>query len=180
MSSSLVSGLGPTILAVSWLETFIGIAIVALRGRVASRREGKLRWDFIWIVIALVFAFASTCIISAAVFHGLGNYAGDMSIVQLLDCAHWIWISAVVGLVPSVFGKFAIIAMLLAVHKYIGRKRRSALWGLAVLIGATNFVQLVATLYQCNPEGGSYLMPHHGSCTNKHFSGNFSYYQGGE
>lgn len=51
---------GPLVLGVTWTEAALAVVLVALRAKTASFSEGKmpgifgLRWDFLWIVFAMV------------------------------------------------------------------------------------------------------------------------------
>lgn len=47
-------GSAATMLAVSWAEAFVGTSLVFLRWYAARTHAGKMRWDFIWVALAVV------------------------------------------------------------------------------------------------------------------------------
>ncbi|KAF4556138.1 Hypothetical protein D9617_1g080130 [Elsinoe fawcettii] len=178
MTKPLVGGLGHTILGVVWTEAAIGTILVALRAYAASKKHGKWRGDFIWIVVALITALLGSVIVTVAVARGLGNHTRNLSYTQLFEAVKWVWMSIWFGLPPSVFAKFSIIALLLDVQSPSEKKRAYILWGIGFLVASTTFIQIFLSLFQCTPVSRLWLLASEGTCPRNFMSGRFSYFQG--
>ena len=56
-TESAYGGRGPLVMAVTWAEAALALGLVIARLFAASTRQGELRWDFLWIAIAMVSLF---------------------------------------------------------------------------------------------------------------------------
>ncbi|TKA82831.1 hypothetical protein B0A55_01071 [Friedmanniomyces simplex] len=110
-------GNGPLILGVSWSLASIATLLWVGRAWTASLRDGKLRWDFIWVSVAYVFALLGQIIITFSVVHGLGNNVTprtDPSDIRLASLYNWM--SEIVIIFDIAFAKIAIVSFLLMIQ----------------------------------------------------------------
>ncbi|PSK57844.1 hypothetical protein B9Z65_9046 [Elsinoe australis] len=175
---SALGGRGPGILTGGWVLCGLGIILVALRLWAASKKAGKLRWDFFWITLAIVWCIASHACFTVALYSGIGNHAKALKYSEIFNALHWVWISLFVGIVGGVFSKFAIIALLLEVQSPNAKKRRFLLWAIGGILAATGLTQILLSWLKCEPIAKLWNPTLSGSCPRALEAANFSYFQG--
>ncbi|KAF2219404.1 hypothetical protein BDZ85DRAFT_252642 [Elsinoe ampelina] len=158
MAKSLIGGLGPTILGIVWTEVALSTILVLLRAYAASKKNGKWRADFIWIVIALITALLASAVVSIGVTKGLGNHTRLMSFTQLFEAVKYIWMSIWFG--PQ------------------AKKRATTLWIIGFLIASTSLIQIFLSMFQCTTVSRIWVLTDPGTCPLKVVSSRFSYFQG--
>ncbi|KAF4552951.1 Hypothetical protein D9617_8g049640 [Elsinoe fawcettii] len=171
-------GQGPTLLAVSWTQVIIGTIMVLLRGYAASRINGAWRWDFIWVVLALIMGLASQATLHVAVMNGLGNHARQLTYPQIFESLRWIWYCIFTGLPAVCLAKSSIIALLLQVQGPNAKKRNWALWGMGAFIYIVSIVQICLSVFECRPVAKLWNPTLEGYCPSKRVAGEFSKFQG--
>jgi len=97
---------GPAVLINIWVGMFISGIAVGLRAFSATHKDGKWRWDFIWIALAYAWSLGCAVIGTIAVTKGLGLHFYDLPFAQLSNTIHWIWIFILTGLPGTVLSKF--------------------------------------------------------------------------
>jgi len=149
----LYGGIGKYILAVTWVHCGIAWIMVGLRAYAASRTpEGKWRWDFIHICLALFTGTLSGAFVSVATAYGLGNNESNLSVPHIVRMLKWTYFCIFVGPLSMMFGKFAIIALLLEVQRgTYARLRRYMLWAVGILIFVFTVLEVFLTAFQCHP-----------------------------
>ncbi|KAF4554018.1 Hypothetical protein D9617_5g068940 [Elsinoe fawcettii] len=175
---SALGGRGPGILAAGWVLCGLGIILVLLRLWGASKKAGKLRWDFFWITLAILWCIASHACFTVALNYGIGNHVRALRYSEVFDALHWMWISLFVGIVGGVFSKFAIIALLLEVQSPNAKKRRIMLWALGGILAVTGLTQILLSWLKCEPVAKLWNPTLPGVCPRAVQAANFSYYQG--
>ncbi|KAK3642764.1 hypothetical protein LTR56_010588 [Elasticomyces elasticus] len=145
-------GDGPLILGVSWSLASIATLLLVGRAWTASLKDGKLRWDFIWVSVANVFALLGQIIITFSVAHGLGNHItprtdpNDIRLASLYN-----WMSEMVIIVDIAFAKIAIVSFLLMIQGSTYPRMRYFLhfvWVTNLLLSVN---QVVLITQQCKP-----------------------------
>jgi len=174
----LLGGLGPALLIVNSCLAFLGCVVVGLRAYSARSRNGRLRWDFIWIVLALIFSLVNAICIGFATYNGLGRHIGDLELDQLFIVVHWLWITMIVSLPGTVFAKFSIVSLLLQIQGSQARKRRMALLIIAVLTAVISFTQIWLSVFQCEPINKLWQLFEPGQCPRSDGSTYFGIFQG--
>ncbi|KAF4553941.1 Hypothetical protein D9617_5g068160 [Elsinoe fawcettii] len=146
-----INGLGRTILGILWMLVVLGGILVGLRTYVAIKSR-KLRWDFIWISLALVTAIVAAGFIQAGVSSGLGAHVSRLRFSQIWDIFFWFYLTIYAGTISIAFSKFAVIALLLDVYKGSrATRRRYALWMIGAVFGITTLLEIFLTAFQCSP-----------------------------
>ncbi|KAF4556658.1 Sucrase/ferredoxin-like protein 2 [Elsinoe fawcettii] len=172
-------GEGPDMLRGTCILPILGTLLVALRLVTANRKAREVRWDAVWIGIGIVWAIASYITFAYSVSIGIGNHVRALTYSQIFEALRWTWVSIFVGLVAGIFAKLAIIALLLGVQPHSATKTRTMLWGLGILLAATNVTQIILTLNKCKPLAKLWNPTIEGVCPLVNVSAQFSYYQGG-
>ncbi|KAF2221427.1 hypothetical protein BDZ85DRAFT_283498 [Elsinoe ampelina] len=175
---SALGGRGPGIMAGGWVLCGLGIILVLLRLWAASKKAGKLRWDFLWITLGILWCIASHACFTVALNYGIGNHVRNLRYSEVFDALHWMWISLFVGIVGGVFSKFAIISLLLEVQSPNAKGRRIMLWTLGGILGATGLTQILLSWLKCEPVAKLWNPTLPGVCPRAVQAANFSYYQG--
>ncbi|KAK3641027.1 hypothetical protein LTR56_008415 [Elasticomyces elasticus] len=146
-------GDGPLILGVSWSLASIATLLLVGRAWTASMKDGKLRWDFIWVSVAnQVFALVGQVIITFSVAHGLGNHItprtdpNDIRLASLYN-----WMSEIIIIVDIAFAKIAIVSFLLMIQGSTYPRMRYFLhfvWVTNLLLSVN---QVILITQQCKP-----------------------------
>jgi len=142
---------GRNILIVTWLQILVALILVLLRTFYARRLEGHLRWDYIWVSVALVMGFACEVPLTIAVRFGLGTHMADLTYPQIFRVAKWVWITLIIGVQTAVWAKWSIIALLWQIQGRHARKRRYVLLVVGFFIAVWPVVIIALILTQCKP-----------------------------
>ncbi|KAG6993885.1 hypothetical protein G7Y79_00050g086220 [Physcia stellaris] len=148
---------GPLVLGVTWTEAALAVVLVALRAKTASFSEGKmpgifgLRWDFLWIVFAMIVALTAQSLMTVSAAYGLGNHQSALSNSDIVKTNLWSWIAQIVAILCLVVGRIAVISFLLALQERTHRNGRRLLYVVGTLQGLINVVEVVLILKQCEP-----------------------------
>ncbi|PNS21557.1 hypothetical protein CAC42_916 [Sphaceloma murrayae] len=176
--SQAFGGRGPILMGVGWFESILGIILCLLRLYGASQKAGHIRWDFLWVALATLFAIASHACFTVSILHGMGNHVKRLTFAQVFQALHWTWISIFIGIIAVVFAKWAIIALILQVQGPNAKRRRYFLWGLGAWIAACAIIQICLSLTQCEPMEKLWNPTVEGICPRSVHAGNWSYFQG--
>ena len=177
-------GNGPVFLGVTWTEAALGAILVAARAKTAAlsprgtaspSQIGRVRWDFIWVVIAFVcasdmhqdvwlgagsradrvvlqtLAMTAQCFMTVSVYYGTANHEALLTYEQIVLANLWSWIAQVVAISAAATGRFAVIAFLLALQGSAHRKLRWFLYALGAAQATINAIEIVLIMLQCNP-----------------------------
>ncbi|PNS19184.1 hypothetical protein CAC42_1920 [Sphaceloma murrayae] len=147
-----VGARGVMFLAVSYTLTFVGLIFVGLRAHGASRtKNGRWRWDFIWIILATAFLIPAVAISTVAVLSGMGSHVKTLTFPEVFKTAHYNYIALFVGQPALNFVKFSVIALLLSVQGPDAKKRKYFLWFLGALPMLGSIIQTILTFTSCVP-----------------------------
>ncbi|KAF4548132.1 Hypothetical protein D9617_31g063680 [Elsinoe fawcettii] len=180
MSSPIhIGARGVMFLSVSYTLTFIGVVLVALRGYAASRdKNGKWRWDFIWIALATAFVLPAVATSTVATLSGMGSHVRTLSFPAVFKAAHYNYIALFVGQPALNFAKFSVIALLLSVQGPDAKKRKYFLWFLGILALLGSIVQTILTFTSCVPMERLWKPIVPGDCPRTNISYNWNRWQG--
>lgn len=176
MGATLTEGKGPVLLAVTW--TWAGIATVlyvlrTLNASVAPKDHPSLfgfRWDYVWATVAYVStpsrdgsrlernadaleinALIANAFLTTSVLHGTGNHQGLLSESQDINSALWSWIGQICAIMALVWGRFAVIAFLVALQGKTYRTWKRILFVVGGAQFLINAIEIVLILKQCTP-----------------------------
>ncbi|KAJ3498636.1 hypothetical protein NLG97_g965 [Lecanicillium saksenae] len=152
-------GRGPLCMGITWAEAAVALVLIALRAKTASfYRERRsfsgilgLRWDFIWVIMALLIALAAQVLMTISAKHGLGNHEMLLGDDDIVETNFWSWMAQVVAIMALAVGRIAVIAFLLTVQARANRNGRWVLYIIGFLQAAINVAEVVLILYQCSP-----------------------------
>lgn len=164
-SNSPIGGVGPAILLVLWIQVGIAITLVTIRGFVASRKNNKWRWDFIWSFLALMTAIAAACFATKAVSMGLGNHFRNLSLGDDLSVLRWNYYAFYIAVVSIACSKFSVTALMLDVQQGTQYKiGRIVLWSVAGIVTVVTLLEIFLTAFQCRPVDHVWDIVGPGSC----------------
>ncbi|PSN70136.1 hypothetical protein BS50DRAFT_585592 [Corynespora cassiicola Philippines] len=141
---------GPGILAVTWIETGIGLILVVARYYTRSRIVQNMGIDDWSMYLATVLGVMTSIVITLMVHYGFGRHVVYLSLPQLIQAVKWIWISAPISTWSACFGKISIALLLTRILNH----KRAILWFLWLLIVAlfvVNVLLTIITFAQCTP-----------------------------
>ena len=163
-------GSGPLLLGVSWTLGFVGVAAVTARWFHARKTpNGKWRWDYIWAHLAAKCALLSIILLTIATSYGLGNDVWNLSYNDLTYAIFFTFMTLAIGVIALLFAKLSVIALLLAIEEELGRKRRIALYAIAVISTVANLLVIPANYTRCYPVRKIWDVAYPGKC-DYHFS----------
>jgi len=175
-----INSLGVAILVENNTGLFLGLCLLALRAHSARTINGRLRWDFIWITLAMFIHLVNSFLIDYAVYVGVGKSVTNTSLAQLPIIIHWTYTVAYMSLPASVMAKLSIIALLLQLQGPQAKKTRVALMILPVLLALTSIVTIFLSLFQCKPVSKSWNIFEDGECPYEAQAVKFLIFQGGK
>ncbi|KAL4940016.1 hypothetical protein BDV06DRAFT_224502 [Aspergillus oleicola] len=138
------------ILAVSWVETFIGLTFFFLRFITNWKIVSRFRWDFAVASLTVTMQVIAQIFLQLSVNHGMGRHINTLSHESQVQTLKWSWVFQLLAIAGSMLGKLAILAFLMQIR---GRheKKPWLLIILGVLIAAINIAVLGTILGQCAP-----------------------------
>ncbi|KAL4795831.1 hypothetical protein BDV19DRAFT_388854 [Aspergillus venezuelensis] len=138
------------ILAVSWTETFIGLAFFFLRFITNWKIVSRFRWDFVVATLTVFTQVIAQIFLQLSVYHGMGKHIRTLSHESEVQTLKWSWVFQLLAIAGSMLGKLAILAFLMQIR---GRheKKPWLLIILGVLIATINIAVLGTILGQCVP-----------------------------
>jgi len=176
-----ISGYGPSIILIeSNIGLFIAICLVALRAYSARKVNGRWRWDFIWISLAMIFLCLDCAFINYAVYLGLGKHLVDVPFSQLSIVIHWLYIVVLISFPGQAMAKFSVVSLLLQIQGPQAKKRRIALLVLSVLLALIGLTAIFVILFQCKPISKLWNIFEAGKCTYSPQVFDFLVFQGGK
>lgn len=162
---SAIGGAGPALLCVLWVQVGIAVPLVTLRGVVASKKNNKWRWDFIWSALALVTAVTAACFVTKSVFVGLGNHFLDLTLDDDMAVLRWNYYAIYIGVISIAFSKFSVTALMLDVQQGTQYKvGRIFLWSIAAIFTVTSLLEIFFTAFQCRPIDHVWKLTSSGKC----------------
>ncbi|KAF2150505.1 hypothetical protein K461DRAFT_269948 [Myriangium duriaei CBS 260.36] len=151
--TELLGGLGPAVIKSTWIQMFLAILVIGLRAYTASRTGEKWRWDFIWILLALVAGILTGVMSTMSAINGMGNHLANLNVQALYDLLYWEYLSTYLGTLSIAFSKFSVTALLLNVqYRTRNKTRRYALWISAITFAITSLLEIFLTAFQCAPD----------------------------
>ncbi|EME83157.1 uncharacterized protein MYCFIDRAFT_215208 [Pseudocercospora fijiensis CIRAD86] len=173
---------GTTLLAVTWTWTTIATILFVLRTWYASREPSKehasffgIRWDYAAVTIAYAAALASE--ITTTVGYRMAYWTKPL-LESLKEVVPTIVLSNVVAYVSMIFGRFAIIALLLSLQGTAYRQWRISLWIVGGAQAMVLFSHIIITICQCNPPRKLWDLEVPGNCHLQVFSQKYGYASG--
>jgi len=173
---SVAEGRGPVLLAITWTWTGVATFLYVLRAINASvapkdhRSLLGIRWDFVWVTLAYVSlvllcachwmtgltvhqltALGAEALLTLSVHYGTGNHQDRLSSTQAVNSAFWSWIGQVCAIFALVWGRFAVIAFLIALQGQTYTVWKRLLLVVGAMQALINTVEVVLILNQCTP-----------------------------
>ncbi|KAL4930971.1 uncharacterized protein BDV17DRAFT_289393 [Aspergillus undulatus] len=138
------------ILAISWVETFIGLSFFTLRFITNWKIVARFRWDFAVASVTVLTQVVAQIFLQLSVDHGMGKHIDTLDHESEVRTLKWSWVFQLLAIAGSMLGKLAILAFLVQIR---GRheKKPWLLIVLGVLIAAVNIAVLGTILGQCSP-----------------------------
>ncbi|KAF2151589.1 hypothetical protein K461DRAFT_294493 [Myriangium duriaei CBS 260.36] len=159
--------------------TSLGTICTALRLYAIHQRKARLfNWDFFWIVLSFIFALASGVPLLVALHNGLGRHTADLRWEQVEAVIEYEWIAISVGITACLFGKLAIIALLLDIQGTLIRFGRHLMYFVATVLVLSWMSVIIVSWVQCIPiqKTWNILLP--GTCEGESYSMYLSYVNG--
>ncbi|KAF7191067.1 hypothetical protein HII31_07582 [Pseudocercospora fuligena] len=173
---------GETLLAVTWTWTAIATIFFVFRTWYASREPSKehaslfgIRWDYAAVTVAYAAALCSE--ITTTVGYRMAYYNKPL-LESLKQVVPTIVISNVVAYFSMIFGRFAIIALLLSLQGTAYRQWRISLWIVGAAQAMVLFAHMIITICQCDPPRKLWDLQVPGKCNLQVFSQKFGYASG--
>ena len=104
-----------------------------------------------WSDLEQVNAICANAFITVSVLYGTGNHQDDLSNHQAVYSALWSWIGQVCAIFSMVWGRFGVIALLVALQGPTYQTWRYALYVVGVAQALINIIEVVLILNQCSP-----------------------------
>ncbi|CAG8137576.1 unnamed protein product [Penicillium olsonii] len=165
------------ILAVSWVETCVGLLFFTLRFVSNLKFMGRFRWDFAIAGLTVVTETTAQVFLQLSVNAGMGQHMDTLSDRSIVLALKWSWVFQLLAIAASMLGKLAILAFLVQIR---GRheKKPWLLIVLGVLIGAVNITVLGTILGQCQPMQKLWDDSIEGTCDpGRKINQNYSFFQ---
>ncbi|KAJ6093902.1 hypothetical protein N7467_002747 [Penicillium canescens] len=165
------------ILAVSWVETCIGLIFFGLRFLSNWKFVRRFRWDFAIAGLTVATETTAQVFLQLSVNAGMGHHMNDLSKPQRVTALKWSWVFQLLAIAASMMGKLAILAFLVQIR---GRheKKPWLLIVLGVLIAAINIAVLGTILGQCRPMPKLWDDDIEGTCDpGRKLNQNYSFFQ---
>ncbi|KAF2149045.1 hypothetical protein K461DRAFT_324476 [Myriangium duriaei CBS 260.36] len=173
-----LGGSGPRLLAVGWIIVVLALACTVLRYFTASKVRGRWRWDFIWA--ALAWGPGAFCIVTYtfAILNGVGNDMANVTYTNVFNAIYYIFITLYAGLIGITFAKLSVIALLLQIEGPLQRRRRTALYVIAIFFSAVNIFMIPLIATQCEPYQRLWYRYLPGSCPRQTLANQLATFQG--
>lgn len=147
-----VSGLQKAQLATACTLTTIGVFCTALRLYSARHRSAAFfTWNFLWIVLSLVFALACEGPAIAAVYYGMGKHTSELNLDLIERMIKLEMYGITLGILSTLFGKLAVVSLLLEIHGPLVVYRRYLLYAVASILTLIALVSFIMSWLQCSP-----------------------------
>ncbi|PLB41380.1 uncharacterized protein BDW47DRAFT_115523 [Aspergillus candidus] len=177
---------GSMVLGISWAETALALVLVALRAKTAAfclpghPRAGilGLRWDFIWVIIALGLALCSQSLMTASVHYDLINHSEPPVHGYLVQSKLWSWMGQITSLLAMAVARIAVVALLLTLQSGTACRGRTALYLMAAFQLIISLVLVVLMLAQCQPMAKLWDNDLDGACPLIVMCSRFGYFHG--
>jgi len=174
-----ISGLGVGLLVENNVGLLLGLILVGLRAYGAREINGRWRWDFIWISITIILHLVNSFLIDYAVHIGLGLTLADIPAGHLPKIIRWSWIVVLISLPPTVIAKFSVVSLLLQLQGPQAKKRKLALYILAISLALVTTIAILLALFQCDPLSKLWNILEDGKCLYKRQAFDLLVFQGG-
>ncbi|KAI5370483.1 hypothetical protein Slin14017_G013620 [Septoria linicola] len=171
---------GPRLLAVTWTWTALAIILYSLRAASAAVQPSTdrlfgLRWDFIWVTLALVATLTAQITTTVSLEHASGPTQGIKTISDVIYTGLVANCAAIFGMT---FGRFAVVALLLSIHGPTYPNGKLSLWIIAISQFVINIIQVGFTIHQCSPVSRLWNITGPGVCRYIQFTRKFGYFTG--
>ncbi|KAF2155513.1 hypothetical protein K461DRAFT_318248 [Myriangium duriaei CBS 260.36] len=173
-----ITGVAAIVLGISFVETTFATLAILLRIYAANTGASRLRWDFWCVVGATILGIPTEALFIMACKYGIGKHVHTIAFDQLWEALKYSWIGIFTGLVGTLIGKTAIVAILYQVATPTQWKRKAFL----ISIGGANItvgiIQLLLSITQCSPYQKLWYQLLPGTCERTVVAFKFGYFQG--
>ncbi|PPJ56295.1 hypothetical protein CBER1_00669 [Cercospora berteroae] len=157
---------GDTLLAITWTWFSIAAVLYVLRAASAARQKADgnfcgIRWDFVWVTVAVAMALTAQIIYTVSYEFAAHGNQGLKTVAQVIFYGT---IASCTAMTSSVFGRFAVVALLLQLQGPTYPKGRIVLWFIAISQFIVNGIQVGLTVNQCNPASRLWNIMEPGTC----------------
>ncbi|KAF2156362.1 hypothetical protein K461DRAFT_310834 [Myriangium duriaei CBS 260.36] len=173
-----INGKAAIVLTISLVETFIATCGILLRIYAARTGASRLRWDFWFVIGATALGIPTEALFVMGCQYGVGKHIHTVQFNQLWLALKYSWIGIYTGLMGTLVGKSAIVAILYQVATPTQWKRKAlllAIGGFNVTVGT---IQLVLSITQCTPYNKLWYQLIPGNCNRTKIAFTFGYFQG--
>ncbi|KAF2149185.1 hypothetical protein K461DRAFT_281546 [Myriangium duriaei CBS 260.36] len=175
---SALGGDGPKLLAIGWTVFGVGTISTVLRYFVASRIDGRWRWDFIWAALATFITLGSVINFTLAILNGVGNDVKNVTLTNVFNAIFYVRMTVYFGLVGITAAKFSVIALLIQIEGPLIRRRRTALFIIAAFFSIVNLIYIPIAATECVPYNKLWYRYLPGSCPREQFVDSLGKFQG--
>lgn len=173
------SGLGPTVLAVTWSEFAAGTVLMALR--VYTNGFIIRRWnpDFWWGFVSYICCILASVFLTVSVDHGIGAHFFPATPTSRPDPQSQFYnlIFTTFTILAIAFGKMAVIQFILQLEG-TNRHGKRILYFCAASNCIVSFIFLPLLWAQCNPVAKTWNPSIVGVCSGKKTYTDYAYFQG--
>ncbi|KAM3418837.1 hypothetical protein BST61_g4801 [Cercospora zeina] len=157
---------GDVLLAITWTWCSIAAVLYILRAASAARQKSDstfcgIRWDFVFVTVAVALALAGQIVYTMS--YNFAAY-GNKGLTTVSQVIFYGTIASLSAMTSSVFGRGAVVALLLQLQGPTYPKGKIALWFIAVSQFAVNAIQLSLTINQCDPPSRLWNIMEPGTC----------------
>ncbi|KAI9710564.1 MAG: hypothetical protein M1820_002700 [Bogoriella megaspora] len=147
-------GNATAVLTVAWVECFVAMLVLIARYYTQVLGLGRLGWDILWVSIATVLALVAQIFLTLSTTYGIANHIDAIRKEDAATGGEFEWIFNILTIFSSIFGKFAIVALLLRIQGPTHRYQRMFLLCIVGSAFAINSIQTVLIFSQCQPIQG--------------------------
>ncbi|KAI1335274.1 integral membrane protein [Xylariaceae sp. FL0016] len=168
---------GPTILAVCWTVTTVGLLFAAARLYVRAIIQGKLRIDDYFVIISVATGIISCALTTEAIFHGLGRHFESLTLSEQQQATIWTMAAFCPGVMSFGFPKLAVVALLTRLL-LPGKQHFYFLWALVIMSLLTLFATVGLLIGRCYPVSYLWDKSIDGHCFSPNVQIYYSYFSG--
>lgn len=135
---------GSTLLAITWTWAAIAIILYILRAASAARQQSTdrlfgLRWDFTWVSLAFVATLTAQITTTVSLERARSS---DQGLDTIADVIYTGLVANCAAIFGMIFGRFAVVALLLELHGPTYPKGKIVLWAIAISQCVFSIVQV--------------------------------------
>ncbi|KAF3767312.1 hypothetical protein M406DRAFT_252473 [Cryphonectria parasitica EP155] len=177
MASDTSQNLGPALVAVAWVFSFIAIVIVTARFYVRRNIIQRLSLDDWIILFTLALALGDSIFVSIAVSWGLGQHVQNLDALHQMNSVKWVYLCEVFSIMCPCFGRISYAYLLLNIVTPT-KGRRRFLWTIIAVQFVVDVGTVIISMSQCQPIQRFWDHNIVGTCWDVHIQEYTGFFQG--